>query len=99
MFNPENVKRYVIESRGQGDPGSVYVLARDYNLLLDLAKDVMWQDYGDPDHHNPDNDNCVFCGGQRRNGHRSTCEFRNTVQKMDKTALQELIDYDKEIGI
>lgn len=42
--------------------------------LIALLKSIMWQDYGDPDHHNPDNDNCVFCGGQRRNGHRETCE-------------------------
>jgi hypothetical protein len=42
--------------------------------LIDLLKKVMWQDYGDPDNHNPANDNCVFCYGQRRNGHRKTCE-------------------------
>lgn len=38
--------------------------------LIALLKKIMWQDYGDPDHHNPDNDNCVFCGAQRRDGHR-----------------------------
>lgn len=39
-FNPETVKRYVIESRGQGDPGAVLVAARDYDKLLALLHDV-----------------------------------------------------------
>lgn len=41
-FDPEKVKRYVWESRGQGDPGAVMVLARDYNQLLDLYKELKW---------------------------------------------------------
>jgi hypothetical protein len=39
-FDPETVKRYVIESRGQGDPGAVLVAARDYDKLLTLLHDV-----------------------------------------------------------
>ena len=35
-FDPNNVRRYVIESRGQGDPGAVLVAARDFDQLLAL---------------------------------------------------------------
>lgn len=37
-FDPNNVRRYVIESRGQGDPGAVLVAARDYDQLLAMVK-------------------------------------------------------------
>lgn len=45
------------------------------NRLVVLFKRVMWQDYGDPDHHDPAGDNCVVCYGQRRTGHRDDCEL------------------------
>lgn len=35
-FNPEKVKRYLRESRGQGDPGSVFVLLHDFLDLLEM---------------------------------------------------------------
>lgn len=49
--------------------------------LIYLLKKVMWQDYGDPDYHNPLNDRCVFCQGQRRNGHNASCEMMTILSE------------------
>jgi spore maturation protein CgeB len=35
MFDPEKVKKYILQSGGQGDPGGVFVSWQDYKELLE----------------------------------------------------------------
>lgn len=58
----------------EGHPNGGYVLCSDYTKLEALLNRVMWQDYGDPDNHDPVNDRCALCGAQRRSGHKTGCE-------------------------